>query len=167
VNTYKLETQVGLTVTNGTETDSNWNVGAEFKGLSVGIGGDTKEYSSEEVSKSTTKTFEVPCEPHKTTYFYVKRYKFQPKVWFDLYAWTQDWTVGHSGSHDPIVLPTEMYIDSDEYLTTTEAVVGHGPVSVNGMQGYRVMGSQQCPTRKFENITYAAQDYLSQHGISG
>ena len=149
-----------LKVTSGTTSETNWGLGAEFKGLSMNVGGSNKTFSSEETSESTTKTITVQIPPHSSVYLYQKVYKFKARAWFILDAWGSDWTVGSQGGYVITAVSEDFDVKGTEYITTGASLSGSDSTKCTAVNGIRY------PTvRKFENCTQRCKNYLSDRGL--
>ena len=67
-NTYTRTVQEGLTIREGQETERNFGVSANFKGIGVSAGGARKEFSERETSSLVTVQKEIIAEPQAHTF---------------------------------------------------------------------------------------------------
>ena len=160
-DTYTQEYSCGYTVTEGTETEIHWKATGELKGLGIEIDGSSKNFSSQETSESAKITRTINVGPKSSLYFYQKRYKFKPEVWFILDAWGKNWTVGSRNS-DVYARANECVdIDSSEFLTTSSAVSGKAPRSLTCTSQSDLKHPRDTPVKRFENCTKSCRESLS------
>ncbi len=163
--TYAHQYTTELKVTKGTEVTVSVSIGAEFKGLSIGIEGSTKTFSTYETTSSQTKTLTVNVPPHKKVTFYQRQYTFTNKMFFILDAWNEEWNAGSPGGYDITRKECTVHIMSEDYLTTeTELSNGAvGTIQVDTVRRANHEGDRK--TRKRENLTGRAKDELSKMGV--
>ena len=154
-----------LKVTEGSETETHFEMGGAFEGLSMSVGGSYKMFHSEETTKSKTVTFSLPCDAHKTTYFYQKRFVFQPIGWFVLDAWNEQWTVGSQGGYKVSWIREKIQIDSTDTLTTNKELSGSGATTITSAPN--AMHPYDWRVRKYENCTGRCKDFLRDRGVKG
>jgi hypothetical protein len=156
-NTYVQTYTSQLSITQGKDAENHWSFGADFKDLSVGIGSSTKKFTPEETTTSKAYTVTVNVGPNSSVYFYQKKYKFKPVVWFRLDAWAKFWAVGNWKSGGVCALNGYVEIDSNEYLTTDSVLSGSGFASAQAASGIVLQDNikqfQDCP-KKCRNYLY-------------
>ena len=164
-DTFTQEYSCGYKVTEGTEAETHWKATGEFKGLGIEIGGSSKNFSSQETSESAKITRTINVGPNSSLYFYQKRYKFKPEVWFILDAWNENWTVGSRNSYVYARVDECVDIDSSEFLTTPSAVSGKAPGSLTCTSQSDLKHPGDTRVRKFENCTTRCQENLINKGV--
>ena len=162
-DTYSQEYSCGYTVTEGMETNADFEASAEFKGLGIKIGGSTKNFSSQETSTAVKYTQTVNVGPNSTVYFYQKRYTFKPEVWFILDAWNQHWTVGRYKSSGYAHVNQCLQIDSAEFLTTNVALSDKGTVVCTAQSGLE--RHDDYPIKLFLDCPSKCREYLHSRGV--
>ncbi|KAI5778472.1 hypothetical protein EDC01DRAFT_634867 [Geopyxis carbonaria] len=153
----------GLSTTQGTETSLEWNIGANFRGLSLGIGGSTRSFSSTEVSSGTTRSREMPVPPQTSMRLYQLQYNFRVVIWFILDAWNARWGCGHRGRNVLIRLETRHTIASNETVGTAQRLSGSTRMPLQALPPPHIGVP---PVRKFENLTTLARNTLLGRGVN-
>ncbi|KAI0185030.1 hypothetical protein EV127DRAFT_397737 [Xylaria flabelliformis] len=153
----------GLSITQGSDVSNGFNLGASYKGMSIGIDHSTRTFKSTETSSSATFTKTVKVAPRSTLFFYQKRYDFQDDITFINDAFGQWWNIGSWGAYVPLTTKvTKVQIMAEEYYTTDKLLPeGPGRVTVDSVAAEPAAGW----TRKRENVTDRAKDVLVRMGI--
>lgn len=167
-NTYTRTVTEGLTIREGEETERNFSVGAEFRGLSVSAGGSRKTFSERETSRLESVEKEIVVEPQASTYFYQKRYNFLTEVWFwqRVPGWTEHnfFRIGANRTFAIVKRTAVTSIFSQEFATLLRRL--DGTTTITAQAGPPLAGD---PTtiRQFDNITQRAKNTLAGWGITG
>ena len=158
----------GLRVREGTTTESNFGIGAGFRGLSFTAGGSTKRFSERETTRTVEIRKEVPVPALSRTLFYQKRYIFRTEVWFwqHVPAWTthNPFGVGRNGDAARIVEVANTDIYAEEYATLHRELSGTGNI---GATSVPAPADDPRTHRQFQNITKQARNMLNRWGING
>lgn len=142
-------TEIGMTVTSGTEVSNSIHASAGFSGwgFSAEVNGSTesKTFNTVETSsvQKVTDTYDIP--PESSIFVYKKRYRFLCRPWFycpALDAWIED----ESGVK--IEARSAIEITANEELISPVALAGQGQITNNtasGLvmptKGYRIRSS--------------------------
>ncbi|KAK0241373.1 hypothetical protein EDD85DRAFT_818620 [Armillaria nabsnona] len=163
--TYSLQYTTKLTVTEGTEVTKSVNIGAVFKGLSMGMDSETKTFSTYETTDTQTKSISVNVPPKSTLTFYQRKYHFRDTMFFVLDAWGQEWNAGSQGSYLITRKECEVEIMSEDYMTTDTPLVDTATGSMEVESVVRADSEGLRKTRERENLTGRAKDELSKMGV--
>ncbi|PPR05463.1 hypothetical protein CVT24_008232 [Panaeolus cyanescens] len=158
--TYQISYTTSLTITEGSEINSGFNLGLSFFGISIGVDMSVKTFKSTETTSSQTTTITVNVPPNSLLVFYQKRYDFRDDTTFVNDAWGQEWNAGPWGGYTPLTTKTSrVRIMADEYFTSSSQLpAGPGTVQCNTVSQAQRAGT----TRKRENLTGACKDKLNQ-----
>ncbi|KAJ7024643.1 hypothetical protein C8F04DRAFT_1301751 [Mycena alexandri] len=118
---YKEYEQVtGLTITQGSDVTNGFNLGASYKGMSIGIDHSTRTFKSTETTETWKEIIKINVPPRSELIFYQKRFDFTDEIYFILDAWGHDHTIGIWGAFTPPTTKvTSVYIMAEEYYTRT------------------------------------------------
>ncbi|PBK82796.1 hypothetical protein ARMGADRAFT_1019409 [Armillaria gallica] len=163
--TYSLQYTTQLTVTQGTEVINSVGIGAEYKGRSLSMNGETETFSSYETTDTQTKTVTLSVPPKSMLAFYQRKYRFRDTMFFVLDAWGQEWNAGSQGGYDITRKTCEVEIMSEDYLTTDTALVDSATGSMEVKSVSRADAENSRKTRKHENLTERAKKELSKMGV--
>ncbi|KAF9047731.1 hypothetical protein BJ165DRAFT_1303885, partial [Panaeolus papilionaceus] len=152
-----------LTITEGREVEAGFNMGASFRGLSVGVNGGVRTFSSRETTTSETTRLEVTVPPHSLVVFYQRRFSFRDEITFINDAWGSHWNVGPWGGYTPLTrLTSRVQIMADEWFTSERFLPpGPGELAVTTVSA-AALGPA---TRRRENITSRARNTLNDMGV--
>lgn len=159
---YQISYKTELKITQGSEVNVGFNLGASYEGVSIGVDYSQKTFKSTETSSSKTITLTVNVPAYSELIFYQKRYEFQDWMVFVLDAWGQEWNVGPWGGYSPLTSKA-VYLEimAEEYLTTSSPLpAGPGSMSVTVINAPPRAGT----TRKRENTTERCKNTLSKMG---
>ncbi|TRX91245.1 hypothetical protein FHL15_007850 [Xylaria flabelliformis] len=153
----------GLSITQGSEVTNGFNLGASYKGMSIGIDHSTRTFKNTETSSSATFTKTVKVPPRSKLFFYQKRYDFQDNITFINDAWGQLWNIGPWGGYSPLTTKVaKVQIMAEEYYTVDKLLPeGPGYVTVDSVAAAQTAGW----TRKRENVTRRARNMLDEMGV--
>ncbi|KAJ8120909.1 hypothetical protein ONZ43_g2508 [Nemania bipapillata] len=160
---YQYSYTTGLTITQGSEVTNGFNLGASYKGMSIGIDHSTRTFKSTETTTTQTTTITVNVPPRSVVYFYQKRFDFEDNITFINDAWGSEWNIGPWGGYSPLTTKiTSVQIMAEEYYTKSQALPeGPGSVTVDSVAA----ASKASITRKRENVTQRAKDKLDSMGL--
>jgi hypothetical protein len=161
--TYQISYTTSLKITEGSEINAGFNLGASYEGMSIGVNESVKTFKSTETTSTQTTTITVNVAPHSIAVFYQKRYNFRDNTTFINDAWGQEWNAGPWGGYDPLTTKTSyVQIDADEYFTNNAPLdPGTGSVQCNVVS----QAQKADTTRKRENLTEACKDKLDDMGL--
>ncbi|KAJ5165407.1 uncharacterized protein N7500_007237 [Penicillium coprophilum] len=149
-----------LKITKGKEEEANWSLGAAFEGITIGIGGSKKTFSSSETTDSEEISIKLPVPPRTTVYLYQKVYRFKTHKWFINYAWDTRNLVGGRGNYHETYVDGFVEIHSKDYASSETELTGVGNTTAK-FTGDEI--HSQGP-RKFENCTEKCKNYLKDLG---
>ncbi|KAF8907580.1 hypothetical protein CPB85DRAFT_1436425 [Mucidula mucida] len=143
---YQYSYTTGLTITQGSEITNGFNLGASYKGMSIGVNHSRHTFKTTKITSSATTTITVSVPPRSELMFYQKRFDFCNNITFINNAWGQDL----------------VKIMAEEYFTKSARLPeGPGSVAVDSVLAALLAGW----TRKRENITQRAKDTLTRMGL--
>lgn len=157
-----VTTTTQLRVKNSQETESHWNLGAQYEGLTIGIGGSLKTFQEYETTTTTEHKQLIRIPPRKNVFLYQKAYRFNFKIWFILDAWNEMSRVGGHGNYTPSVVTGSLEIDAHDYYTR-DSKLEHGSSTTSADSVASTVTFDH--TRKFENCTERCKNYLLDHGV--
>jgi len=159
---YSYSYTTGLKVTQGSEVNNGFSLGASFKGVGITVDHSEKVFKSSETTESRTVTMEVNVPPRSRTIFYQKRYKFRKSMFFILDAWGREWNVGSWGSYEIRRKECEVEIDSEDFATLQAELDGSkaGTIDVETVGGTHGVDV----TRKREDCTSRCKNKLDEMG---
>jgi len=160
---FRYDCSTSLTVTKGSEADTQWKVSGEYKGLGVEIGGATKTFSTEETTTTTTKTLTGSIDPNTSVYLYQKIYSFNWDVWFILDAWNKNWTVGNWKSSGYADKTGATEIGTFDFLSTNSELSGKSTISCTSQSNIDTPNSYDI--KQFQDCTRRCQSYLHERGV--
>lgn len=113
------------TITSGSETNKEMNIGAAYNGLSIGFGASTKTFSSTETVSELEVTTVYTVPPQSSLYVYQRRYRFREEIWWIADAWKDLWNVcTPGGGYVLLRVPFNSYIDADERMAIDKPLSG-------------------------------------------
>lgn len=163
--TYSHQHTTQLKITSGMEVTKSVNIGAEFKGLSIGMNSSTKTFTNYETTTSQTKTLTINIPPRSKVTFYQRRYDFKVTMVFILDAWNQEWMAHFAGDRGFITKECTVQIMSENYLATDTDLCRStvGMVEVDAV--IRPKYEELTKMRERENLTKRAKRVLHKMGI--
>ncbi|KAH9957589.1 hypothetical protein BC827DRAFT_1261524 [Russula dissimulans] len=108
-------------ITNGNEVDKGYSVAQAYKGISVTIEGQEKNFDTME---KQTIAVTLSVLPRSCLIFYQKRYRFKESMFFILDAWNRDWNVSIFEGCNLARKECEVEIMSEDYATLTYELDG-------------------------------------------
>lgn len=105
------------------------SLGAEVKGLKLGMEHETKTIFETDKSESRTDKRTITIPPRTNGYVYRKRYNFKITTWWQLDAHGSVHTVGSNNS-DPLQGTRDVFFDSVEYITKYSKLEGTSETTV-------------------------------------
>ncbi|KAH9957565.1 hypothetical protein BC827DRAFT_648032 [Russula dissimulans] len=160
--TYSHTFTTELKITQGSEVNNGFSLGASYKGMSVGFN-ETRTFKSTETTESRTITITLTILPRSHLVFYQRRYTFRDSIFFILDTWNQEWNVGSWGGYALTWKHADVHIMSENYATLEEELDGStmGTISVSTVSPIPSGGHL---TRKRENITQRAKNMIDSMG---
>ncbi|KAJ7914105.1 hypothetical protein B0H13DRAFT_2325694 [Mycena leptocephala] len=92
---YQYSYTTGLTITEGREVTNGFDLGASYRGMSIGFSHSTRTFKSTETTSSQTTTITVNVPPRSQLIFYQQRYDFRDNITFINDAWATCGTLAH------------------------------------------------------------------------
>ncbi|KAI1459225.1 hypothetical protein F4805DRAFT_90013 [Annulohypoxylon moriforme] len=159
---YTVRYTTEFRVRTGYSLETSWNIGFQYKGMSVGIGGGNKTFREDETTTTTMHEQKITIPPRSKLFFYQKVYRFDVKVWFILDAWNELSRVGGRWNYKPSVVTGSIEIHSDDYYTR-DVELRYGSTTTTAEEVQPVVRFKW--TRMFENCTERCKRYLLNHGV--
>lgn len=164
--TYNRTITEGLSIREGTETEHNFGISAQFKGLSFGLGGSRKAFTERETSRVVETSRTMTAAPRKETYLYQKSYGFQVDVWFWQYvpsaSWSNHYSIGRNGDFRLITNTAKLNVLSEEFIQTHEPLTGQQAISADWVPA---LPGGPTTIRQYKDITRKANQQLASYGI--
>ncbi|PPR01404.1 hypothetical protein CVT24_006242 [Panaeolus cyanescens] len=160
--TYQYSYTTSLKITEGSEVNQGFDLGASYQGMSIGYNYSQKTFKTTETTSSQTTTISVNVPPNSLVVFYQRRYDFRDEITFICDAWGREWNIGPWGGYSPLVKKTtQVQIMAEEYFTSS-AFLANGPGSIPVVT---VSPAQITDTtRKRENVTKKSKAVLDKMG---
>ncbi|KAK0212455.1 hypothetical protein DFS33DRAFT_1269251 [Desarmillaria ectypa] len=160
VDTYLVDTmwhKTELRVTEGSEITQYVGISGIFKGLTMSMDGQTKEFTSYETTETQTKTItlNVPAKGNISS----------PIRCSLLDAWNEEWNAGTPRGYNITKKECEVEIMSEDYLTTDVPLMDSATGTMDVTKVSRGDSENLRKTRKRENLTQKAKDELSKMGV--
>ncbi|PPR07681.1 hypothetical protein CVT24_003924 [Panaeolus cyanescens] len=128
---FEVSFTTSLRFTQGSEVNRGFNMGATYKGLSIGVNGSRRNFTESETTTSRTVTLRINVPANTLMVFYQRRYDFRDETNFRHYRARQNWAVGVWNAYHPLETKiSRVQIMSEEYFTATR-FLPHGPGTVN------------------------------------
>ncbi|PPQ71019.1 hypothetical protein CVT24_011935 [Panaeolus cyanescens] len=161
--TYSYSYTTGMTITQGSEINQGFNLGASYQGMSIGYNFSHRVFKTTETTSSRTTTVTVNVPPHSLLIFYQRRFDFRDEVTFICDAWGREWNIGHWGGYRPHTqLNTRVQVMAEEYFTSERRLLsGPGRVTTTNVARAPIADI----TRMRENVTRRAKDMLVRMGL--
>ncbi|KAJ5583862.1 hypothetical protein VI817_006083 [Penicillium citrinum] len=126
------------------------SLGAEVKGLKLGMEHETKTIFETDKSESRTDKRTITIPPHTNGYVYRKRYNFKLTTWWQLDAHGSVHTVGWSNNSNPLQKTRDAFFDSVEYITKYSKLEGTSETTVTPQDNIalqtNVLAMKDCTT---------------------
>ncbi len=124
---YQYSYTTGLIITQGSEITNGFNLGASYKGISIGVNHSRRTFKTTKITSSATTTITVSVPPRSELMFYQKRFDFCNNITFINNAWGQEWNIGPWGGYTPLTTKVSLVkIMAEEYFTKS-ARLPEGP----------------------------------------
>ncbi|KAF9047733.1 hypothetical protein BJ165DRAFT_1526997 [Panaeolus papilionaceus] len=161
--TYSYSYTTGLKITQGSEVNQGFDLGASYEGMSIGYNYSQRTFKTTETTSSKTTTITVNVPPHSLLVFYQRRYDFRDEITFICNAWGREWNIGPWGGYSPLVKKiTAVQIMAEEYFTSaTQLPNGPGSISTDYVGAAAITDT----TRKRENVTQRSKNVLDRMGL--
>ncbi|KAE8140138.1 hypothetical protein BDV38DRAFT_241061 [Aspergillus pseudotamarii] len=120
---------IGVMTENRIEQKDALLASLDLKDLRLGIGGEEKYFSEEEIGDITTERRWVTVKAHSNIFYYQKRYNFLSQLWPFVYAENKLWVAALPGSTKPSTIDTPFSVMADEFLAVPDKLEGEGKVT--------------------------------------
>jgi len=160
--TYTFKTE--LKITQGSEVNNGFSLGATFKGLSLSFNNQTKTFQSTETTESRIITIELIVPPRSHLIFYQRRYTFKDSMTFIVkHLLLGEWNLGSWGGDDLTRKDVDVQIMSEDYATLVEALDGSrtGTISVTTVAPI----TRASETKSRDNVSFMGNVLLLSMGV--
>ncbi|KAE9371020.1 hypothetical protein N431DRAFT_558647 [Stipitochalara longipes BDJ] len=146
---------------NGSGWSIGAEIGAEFKGVSVKISGEYKQFNETETTHSTTKKVKHTVKAGRAEYYYQKVYKFRTRTICIYDAWGEMWILCRYNRNDypRIFLNGFVDIETESFVVKNQELRGVSTVYVEDTVP-NVHAWNTYKGRKGENVNWFTMDWV-------
>ncbi|KAH9952581.1 hypothetical protein BC827DRAFT_1148674, partial [Russula dissimulans] len=161
--TYTFTTE--LEITQGSEVNNGFSLGATYKGLSLSFNNQTKRFQSTETTESRIITIALTVPPRSHLIFYQRRYTLRDSMTFIAkhLVLGDEWNVGTWAGDDLTRKDVDVQIMSEDYATLVEALDGSTTGTISVATVAPITRASETRPRKY--ISLMGDTLLAQMGI--